>query len=262
MPPTDTPTYTPVPPTNTPTFTTTPCSTNSHITANFNGTAISAGNTIWFNSVFKPNGIGSAFTQLWVSQQTVQFTDAKSKVTYSLTVPNALITFNDSNVSQPTTSFNKTLQRWETKLPSGPTSGNTYLAGVVFDVPSGGLVGGVKNITWSGAFSSSASGVSLQWKWAAAVYASFNDAYKQLGAKPVDVSTTQYPNSDHAGTPENYKGSVTGGATGGGGSNYTGSYSGTANVTPCVSPNISMNQRKEEESVAWMWKAVTWLVAQ
>jgi hypothetical protein len=41
-------------------------------------------------------------------------------------------------------------------------------------------------------------------------------------------------NSDHAGTPENFKPFVIGGARGGGGSNYTGLYSGTGKVTPCT----------------------------
>jgi hypothetical protein len=41
----------------------------------------------------------------------------------------------------------------------------------------------------------------------------------------------QYRNSDHAGTPENFKEFVIGGARGGGGSNWTGSWSGHAGAT-------------------------------
>jgi hypothetical protein len=81
---------------------------------------------------------------------------------------------------------------------------------------------------------SSSTGVSVQWKWAAAVYPAshFSTDDNALGVKPVDDNTnSQYKNSDHAGTPENYKSYVIGGATGGGGSNYTGGYSGTASVT-------------------------------
>jgi hypothetical protein len=77
-------------------------------------------------------------------------------------------------------------------------------------------------------------GVSLQWQWAAAAYTSFNSNNNALGVKPVDDNKASvYKNSDHAGTPENFKSKVTGGATGGGGSNYTGSYSGTVAVGPC-----------------------------
>src|SRR5262249_2005178 len=53
--------------------------------------------------------------------------------------------------------------------------------------------------------------------------------------KPIDANNhNPYLNSDHAGTPENFKSYVTGGATGGGGSNYTGSLSATASVVPAV----------------------------
>ena len=52
------------------------------------------------------------------------------------------------------------------------------------------------------------------------------------------IKASQYQNSDHAGTPANFKSNamngvtVIGGATGGGGSNYTGGYSGTVTVGP------------------------------
>jgi hypothetical protein len=49
-----------------------------------------------------------------------------------------------------------------------------------------------------------------------------------------DNKASVYKNSDHAGTPENFKSSVTGGAPGGG-MNYTGGLSGTAKIGPCSS---------------------------
>ena len=61
----------------------------------------------------------------------------------------------------------------------------------------------------------------------------FSSDYNLLGLKPVDDNAASlYKNSDHAGTPENFKSNVIGGATGGGASNYTGGYSGTVNVGP------------------------------
>jgi hypothetical protein len=55
-----------------------------------------------------------------------------------------------------------------------------------------------------------------------------------VGVKPVDDNkASQYQNSDHAGTPENFKQYVIGGAGGGGGSNYTGGNSGTLSVIAC-----------------------------
>jgi hypothetical protein len=114
---------------------------------------------------------------------------------------------------------------------------NVFLAGLSFPVPVGGLPGGISPVTWSGNFASDRAGVSLSWKWAAAVYTSFSTDYALLGVKPVDGNQANpYPNSDHAGTPENFKSFVTGGARGGGGSNYTGSYSGTASVGACPIP--------------------------
>jgi len=142
-------------------------------------------------------------------------------------VPRAQITFNDVSVTQPTTTFNTLTNTWETRLPGGPLSGNTFLSGLAFPVPAGGLAGGINPVTWSGVFATDSPGVSLNWQWAAAVYTSFSTNYRTTGVKPVDVSTPQYPNADHAGTPETFKSSVTGGARGGGGANFTGSLSGT-----------------------------------
>ena len=62
----------------------------------------------------------------------------------------------------------------------------------------------------------------------------FVSDYNLIGVKPVDDNhASVYQNSDHAGTPENFKMFVVGGATGGGGSNYTGGYSGTDTEGPC-----------------------------
>ena len=75
----------------------------------------------------------------------------------------------------------------------------------------------------------------MNWQWAAANYpgAHFSANNGALGVKSVDDKTLDinYPNnSDHAGTPENFKQFVVGGGTGGGGSNYTGSYSSTQGI--------------------------------
>ena len=65
--------------------------------------------------------------------------------------------------------------------------------------------------------------MTLNWKWAAAAYTNFSTDYNALKVKPVDDNNvSHYQNSDHAGTPENYKGYVIGGARGGGGSNCAG----------------------------------------
>src|SRR5207253_1806151 len=126
--------------------------------------------------------------------------------------------------TQASTYFDTASNTWVTTLPSSGLAGNVFVAGLTFPVASGGLPGGIRNVTWSGAFQTSASsGVTLQWQWAAAVYTKFSTDYNALGVKPVDDNKASvYQNSDHAGTPENFKAYVIGGATGGGGSNYTG----------------------------------------
>jgi subtilase family serine protease/prenyltransferase beta subunit len=210
-------------------------STASSIAANFNGTAIPQGDTVWFSSVFKVTGLSSATTSIFVVGQTIQFT--ANGTSYSLALPDAEIVFNDASVTSPATSFDASANLLKTRLPDGSLSGNTLLSVFRFPAPAEGLPGGIHDVTWSGKFAtSSATALDVHWQWAAAVYESFGSNYNQLGIKPVDVSIPQYPNSDHAGTPENFKTSVTGGATGGGGSNWTGSYSGTASVVPTSNP--------------------------
>lgn len=216
------------------TYATTPpyCPTQaSTIAANFNGTAIGSGDYLWFTSVLKPSGLGSNPVTIFVRNSAITFT--ANGTNYSVPVPDANIVFSPSTTTA-TTSFNASSDLWQTTVPSSGLAGNTLLDPTEF-LPSGGLPGGIKNVTWTAGFATDTSGVTLNWQWSTAVYTSFSNNYKSLGVKPVDDNkASQYQNSDHAGTPENYKSYVTGGAMGGGGSNYTGSNSGTASVTPNV----------------------------
>ena len=84
---------------------------------------------------------------------------------------------------------------------------------------------GINPVTWTGTFNLP----KLQWKWGAAVYTSMSTDLSLIGPKPVEGPTPQYPNSDHAGTPENFKKFVIGGARGGG-CNFTGSWNGTKSI--------------------------------
>ena len=202
------------------------------IDSNFNGNTIAAGNYIWFNSVLTlkaPKSPTSTFTVHYTGQ-TVSF--VASGKTYTLSVPDADVIF-DPSATTATTIFDNANNKWVTTVPSTYT-GNVFLSGVAYQVPDGGLPGGIKSVTWNGIVYASGP-FQFQWKWAAAVYNFPNGAAPDnnaLGVKPVDSNTlSAYQNSDHAGTMENYKNYVTGGATGGGGSNYIGGYSGTASVS-------------------------------
>jgi YVTN family beta-propeller protein len=208
---------------------------NLGITANFNGDAIAANNFIWFNSVLSPSGLGATPVTIHFTHQTI------TSDRFNLTVSDASITF-DPNATSATTTF--TGGQWVTRAPSTGLAGATFLSGLAYQVPAN-LPGGIQNVKWSGSFSSDTPGVTLEWRWAAAVYTNFSSDNNQLQVKPVDDNkASQYQNSDHAGTPEGsyfcgaslctFKSALIGGATGGGGSNYTGAYSGTGNATPCV----------------------------
>jgi YVTN family beta-propeller protein len=204
--------------------------TPASIAANFNGTAIPSGDSLWFSSVVKVFGLGSAPVTISVRQSSISFTVNGTKTT--VPVPDADLTF-DPGATTATTTFNTSLHRWQTTVPSSGLAGNVFLDGASFALPNG-LPGGVQNVTWTGSFSTNTSGITLNWQWAAAAYTSLcGPDLNCLGVKPVDDNkASQFKNSDHAGTPENFKSNVVGGATGGGGSNFTGGYSGTKSVRP------------------------------
>lgn len=206
----------------------------STIGSNFNGTAIAAGNHVWFNSVLQASGLGAGPAKITVKNATIQFT--AGGVPYTINVPDTTITYSPQ-VTIATTTYDAVKNQWVTDLPMS-FAGNGYLDGVGLLVPSGGLPGGINPVSWTGTFYTDTAGVSVNWKWAAAVYTTLSADLNTLGVKPIDATTgSLYNNSDHAGTPENFKSYVTGGARGGGGSNYTGSYSGTASVVPAVITN-------------------------
>ncbi len=201
----------------------------SSITSNFNGTAIAAGNSIWFNSIVKVTRPDKMPVLLEVTGQTIRF--SANGTDYNLPLPDTLIAFS-ADAAQAVTHFNQGANRWETVVPAAYT-GNIFLGGLAWQVPGDGLPGGINPVIWSGRFVSDTDGVGISWKWAAAVYTQLGPNSDDLGVKPIDGDKLNpYPNSDHAGVPENFKEFVTGGARGGGGSNWTGSYSGTESATP------------------------------
>lgn len=221
----------------------------STISANFNGTAIAQGDYIWFTGAFKISGLGSGPTTLYVSHASISFT--ASGKTYTIHVPSSAITFS-SSTTLATTEYTQLYplflgKGWRTQLQLSGLAGNDLMTAVQFKVPSGGLPGGIKNVTFTATFSSYAVGLTVNWQWASAVYSSFNSDYNALGVKPVDDNKASiYQNSDHAGTPENFKDFVIGGAMGGGGSNYTGSLSGTGSCALTTDGSTSFtvsNQR-------------------
>jgi len=214
--------------------------------SNFNGTPIQPGNFIWFNANFTASGIPSSGATIFFMASTVAFTADQP---YTVAVPNAQVTFSPTAVCAGTT-FDTASNTWMTTVPLGG-SDEVFLTGLAFPVPASfaqahGRIQGP--VSWQGTFAADTAGISVAWKWGAAVYKNFSLDYNALGIKPAHTRACLYQNSDHAGTPEGvdpnsgqlFKDFVTGGARGGGGSNWTGSWSGTVGVSVCVTSGIEL----------------------
>lgn len=224
--------------------------------------SIGSGKYIWFNAVVN-NVTGLPSTsqvKLYLTNSSIQYTaDGTNCTTASpctLPVPNAVVTFNSSAALG--TTFSTSSNRWSTSVPKSSLTGNTFVTGVAFKVPSN-FPTGIQNVAWSASYSTDTPGISLQWQWGAAVYSnSFDPCYgyqntnsagacytppipatnpntNVLGVNPEDGTANTHP-SDPAGTPETYKSYVIFGGTGGGGTNYTGYFSPGAGVVPTTAP--------------------------
>ena len=201
---------------------------SSSIASNFNGTSIPGGDFIWFSANASISGIPTSG-----GPQTVSVTNQAITIpgVGSFSLPDSEVTF--SSIGCASVSFDVVTGTWDVNVPfSG--SDEIFIGGFVLPVPAGGFPGGIKDVTWSGNIASSAAGASINWKWGAAVYTAFSTDYNALGVKPTHTNACGFNNSDHAGTPEDFKRFAVGGARGGGAANSTGSWSGTA--TSCRPP--------------------------
>jgi uncharacterized delta-60 repeat protein len=197
------------------------------ITSNFNGTDILAGNTIWFNQVAAVSGIDRTNgTTIWYRNVSITFNAV------TLTLPDTVLTYSPA-ATAATTVFDAAANAWRTTVPVSQ-AGNVFLSGYAYLVPQLINGGSVSSITWSGDFYSSTAGVSVNTKWASAVYNTIQ--YPNLFLDLNAIGVLAADGADHAGTPEGVvsgvviKRQVIGGARGGGGSNYTGGYSGSVTV--------------------------------
>jgi len=191
---------------------------------------IAGGNYIWFNSAaMNVQGLpANANAKVFVTNASITFT--ANNTTYTVPVPNAVITFSPTATTASTT-WDSTNLRWQVLVPRSMVANSavhTFLDGIGFQVPAA-FPGGIQNATWSAAFATDTPGVTFQWQWAAAAYTSFSADNSQLGVNAVDTA-------DPAGTPENFKSFLTTGGSGAGGTNYTGFYVGTAGVVPTMAP--------------------------
>jgi len=197
----------------------------SLINSNFNGTAIQGGNTIWFSSHMKVDGVSSQPVTLSITSSVITFTS--NGQLFSLVTPDARITFSPTATSA-STSFDAATNAWVSIIPSGQAGSDPFMTGLAFLVPNGGLPGGINPVSWQAKFTSDTPGISGSWQWGAAVYTNFSTDYNALGVLAADGGR-------QSGTPLNFEPFVTGGARGGGGSNFTGSNSATGHFT--TTPN-------------------------
>src|SRR5262249_5382349 len=105
--------------------------------ANFNGTAIQAGNYLWFSSVISASGLSSTTaTTIWFVDQTIAIGSVV------VPVPNASITFHPGTGTSTTKFTSGGWWQTDVYLGSG-LSGNQFLSGLGYYLPSG-LAGGTK----------------------------------------------------------------------------------------------------------------------
>jgi hypothetical protein len=207
------------------------CIINGSITSMFNNKTIPAGRYIWFSSSFQRGDFAGI-----TGTVTFNVTNAKISFTangqpYTLNVPDARIRY-DAAVTSASTQFINNI--WETAVPRNYTNFG-FMSGLACLVPSN-LPGSIANIEWTADINIDKPGISLSWKWGAAVYTSFA-GNNGLNIKPININTQNpYPNFDLAGTPENFKSFLVPGARSNGGTSYVGSYS-SLSTAACTTVN-------------------------
>ena len=203
------------------------CTINgSSMLADFNSTEVPAGRFIWFNSSFDPGSLGTGTSTVTMSFTNTVITFTANSQQYVLNVPEARVRFDDLALSASTQFVNGI---WETVVPRGFTD-YVFMTGLSYQVPIN-FPGSISDVRWTTNVSIDRTNTSIEWRWSAAVYTTFA-AHPGIDVKPVNGSTLNpYPNSDKAGTPENFKTSLVDGARGDGGTNYTGSYVNSGDIT-------------------------------
>jgi len=211
------------------------CATENY----FGYSPIATGNDLWFSASADITPRESSlpltvyFTGQWINLQL----QGGNGLPLQIPAPNSEVVFSSSATSV-TTTFTGSL--WVTTVPVGFT-GNVFIGGVAYQVPTGLNLAGA-SADWTGVFSGTTNSFTLTWQWAAAVYSSLGTAplgtsafYNALGIKPINANTgSAYPDSDNAGTPENFIANFLSSATVGRGpfgqSQFTGAYNQPGNA--------------------------------
>jgi hypothetical protein len=202
-------------------------------TESLDGSSIGEGNVVWFNANFSVTGIPKTGGVITFTSSKIM--DEATGLPFMNAVPNAQITFSPT-AACTTTTFSTMTNTWLTTVPMRGDD-EIFLTGV--PVPSSGLRGGTR-VSWNGTFDTGGiPGITINWKWGAAVYTTFPTYLNALDVKPGHTSACGQDGSDQAGTPEGvntqnqlWKQFVIGGATGSGSSNATGLWGNINTVIP------------------------------
>lgn len=207
--------------------------TSSTINGGFNSTAVAADNWLWINArMTSINFNGASATaplvHVYVTGASLNFTDTVANRSYSIPLPNEVLTFSSGN-SASSVVFGSS--RWNAEFPkSGASTSATspFLTGLAYPLLPVGISGGITPVSMTALFSTDQAGVSFNWNWSVAAYSQMSSDPNALGVSAVDGSGLQ------SGTPQNVIQYLIAGGRGGGAPNYTGTTTSALSVTPSV----------------------------
>lgn len=207
--------------------------TTSTITSSFNSTAVGGDNWLWINARmtsinFSGASANAPVVRVYVTGANLSFTDTTAGQSYSIPLPNAVLTFSGGILASSVT-FGAS--KWNADFPKpGSTTSATspFLTGLAYQLSPAGISGGISPVSMTALFSTDQAGVSFNWNWSVAAYSQMSSDPNSLGVIAADGAGMQ------SGTPRNVTQYLIAGGRGGGVPNYTGTTTSTLSVTPAV----------------------------
>lgn len=150
---------------------------------------------LWFNATLRVMGAppGEAVT-ICAKRQVVSWSEGRQ--TISIAIPDATLSFKPWETESQTWFGGG---KWDTSLPAGAGSVDTFLSGIALPLPTG-LSALARGMAWRVQFESDTPGITVQWNWGAAPYLKFAADYNALKVVPANLR-----NAERAGTPSALK---------------------------------------------------------
>ena len=161
----------------------------------FNDTKIPGGSYIWFSSIVQSQAMSPKPVTISLTRSIVRFLVGGEL--YYLRVPDATVSFSPE-CHAASTRFDPSRGRWVTKVPSNQ-SGDVFLTGMTFHVPSSGLPESIHPVVWFASLATDDPKISLRWRWSADLYSKLSSEYDRLMIKSTNDGEA------HVGTPNNFK---------------------------------------------------------